>query len=139
MSPDILRGEPSQGYNSSCVNKQSQSEQEFVSYACGQTDKQTDRQTDPNALRSHSPPGARVTNTQLLLSKASPVSQKQTHHVPVAIIYTVSVSTKQTHQPANSILRKALTSQQKFIQLVFFRIVNIRKRLFCMPRKSANI
>ena len=54
--PDYLSRGPSHGYNTSCEKKSIQSEQWFFSYASGQTN----RQTDPNALLSHSYPGARV-------------------------------------------------------------------------------
>ena len=52
--PDHIRGGPGIIL---CVKKSSHSEQYFSSYASGQTD----RQTNPNALLSHSFPGARVT------------------------------------------------------------------------------
>ena len=54
-NPDHLREGPSHGHNTSCVKIKSVNAIVFESLA------RTDKQTDPNALHSHSSPGPRVT------------------------------------------------------------------------------
>ena len=65
--PDHLRGEPSHGYDISSVKK-TKSIGAIVFDLRARTDKQTDRQIDPNALPSHSSLGVRTIRKRIVLA-----------------------------------------------------------------------